>query len=197
MLGLNYDDHPYRVVGIDPGTNTLGVAVLDIQLATNEIALLDARTFVGQSMLDGYRKLAAVHGDRMARLMAHEDNLVRYFQTMTPHSIISESPFLGRFPATFAALTECMTTIRRAVWRYEQELSLLLVDPPTAKMAVGLVIRRGMDKEDVKQAILRLTALQNPTNLDLAALDEHSIDAIAVAFTRAKFIVEQNAFEKR
>lgn len=187
MWGLTYQNTPYRVTGIDPGTDTLGVSVLDVDLTSGQVSVLDARTFVAKRCLANYRDLANVHGERMARLAAHEDNLVGYFKTWHPHSIISESPYMGKFPQAFAALTECMTAIRRAVWRYDQDLSLLEVDPPTAKKAVGAP-GRGGDKDAVKKALLQLTTLCNPNGVPLPQLDEHSIDAIAVAYTRAAFV---------
>jgi hypothetical protein len=96
---------------------------------------------------------------------------------------------MGRFPQAFAALTECLTAIRRAVLRYDDFKPLLLVDPPTAKLAVG-VKGKGSVKDDVKQGVLSLRNLLNPDNIDIQNLDEHSIDAIAVAMSRAKFILD-------
>lgn len=184
-------DNPtqYRIVGIDPGTNTLGVAAVDVDLVTKEIVLLDARTFDANSLLYAYGNTVQWHGERVARLLAHEDTLYGYFRYLGPHSIISESPYMGRFPQAFAALTECLTAIRRAVMRYDTFKPLLLVDPPTAKLAVG-VKGKGSTKDDVKNGVLSLRDLLNPDNIDIRNLDEHSIDAIAVAISRARFVLD-------
>jgi hypothetical protein len=115
--------------------------------------------------------------------MAHEENLYQLFCKWGPHAVICESPFLGRFPQAFAALTETMSMIRRAVYRFDRTVYVETVDPPTAKMAVG-VSGKGKDKEDVRQGVLKLQAQGVLFNLnrDVTLLDEHSIDAIAVGY---------------
>jgi len=69
--------------------------------------------------------------------------------------------------------------IRQAVMVYDSHMPLNLVDPPTVKRAAGVVLRRGTDKEDVKQALLGRQDLV--WGVDIHVLDEHSIDAVAVA----------------
>lgn len=181
----------YRIAGIDPGTDTLGASMLEVDLATRDILILEAQTFQGDKLGRNYGNVAAYHGDRIARLIAHEDNLYGYFMYGQPHSIICESPFLGRFPQAFAALTECISHIRRAVMRYDTFMPLLQVDPPTVKLAVG-VKGKGTTKDDVKKGLLAKIAvegIQNPNDIDIGELDEHSVDAIVVAYTRAHFIL--------
>ena len=41
MLGIYSQQEPVRIVGIDPGSDTLGVSVLDVHLDTNRIELAD------------------------------------------------------------------------------------------------------------------------------------------------------------
>ena len=188
MLQHPLDPRPLRIVGIDPGTDTLGAAALDVDLATRRVALLEVVTFSGSQMARAYPYISHVHGDRTARLRSHEENLYGYFHYLQPHNVICESPFLGRFPQAFAALTECVSYIRRAVWRYDPMMPLYLVDPPTVKLLVG-VKGKGKTKEDVKQGLLRFQGLENPSNIDISSLDEHSVDAIVVALTRAMFIL--------
>lgn len=182
----------YRIIGIDPGTDTLGASLLEVDLATRIIDILESQTFEGSKLAKSYENIAAYHGDRTARLIAHEDNLYGYFVYAQPHSIICESPFSNkRFPQAYAALTECVSHIRRAVMRYDGFKPLLQVDPPTAKLAVG-VKARGTTKDDVKIGLLKAIKaghLHNPNNIDIGELDEHSVDAIVVAYTRALFIL--------
>lgn len=179
---------PYRIVGIDPGSVTLGACVIDLDLQTRTETLVDVRTFDASKNMRDYHNLSRIHGDRCARLQIHEDSLTGYFSVFKPHAIISEAPFLGRFPQAFAALTECVTAIRRAVMRYDRFMPLHIADPMTVKSAVG-VHRMGrkdkgaLSKENVHAAVMQLPLL-NPGQIDLASLDEHSIDAIAVARSR-------------
>ncbi len=72
MFRLVDDYTPYRIIGIDPGTNTLGVSCLDLDLRTGELTLIDSRTFHGARMVRERQRLADVYGDRFARLLGLE-----------------------------------------------------------------------------------------------------------------------------
>jgi Holliday junction resolvasome RuvABC endonuclease subunit len=190
MLTLPDGDDRYRIVGIDPGTDTLGAAWLEVDLVRKAIILIEAHTFDGTRMAKRYSWISPLHGDRTARLMAHEENLYLFFEYVKPHVVASEAPYMRKFPQAFQALVECMTFIRRALFRYDEYIVLEPVDPPTAKMAVGMTIKKGSTKDDVKRAVLALKTLENPMGIDLEQLDEHSIDAIAVGYWRAKLILD-------
>jgi hypothetical protein len=192
MLNFPPDPAPYRVVGLDPGTDTMGVATIDVFLGMDQApVLVEVQTFSGEQLGRAYRHVSEFHGDRVARLVAHEENLLGYFMYLQPHCIISESPFLGRFPQAYAALVTCIEAIRRAVIRYSAYMPLLQVDPPTVKLVVG-VKGRGTTKDDVKRGLLQLIAqgrLLNPYQIDIEGLDEHSVDAIVVALSRAEYLL--------
>lgn len=175
---------PYRVFGIDPGSDTMGTAVVDVDLCTGSCALQFAATHSGTQLMREYPWWIAVHGERVARLWSHEPHLTQTMRDWRPHYVISEAPFMGRFPAAYASLVECLHVIQRAVHAYDPWMSLHTVDPPTVKAVVG-VKAKGTTKDDVKQGLLCLPFLTNPNGIDIAALDEHSIDAIVVALVRA------------
>ena len=172
---------PFRVVGIDPGTETLGFSVLDLSLTSGKITVAHSETLITQKMLADYRQEEQTYGGRTARLMALEDRLFLMFEHLQPHAICAESPFLSRFPQAFAALTECVSYVRRAVCRYDRYKPLELVDPPTAKKAVGVSVKRGITKDDVRAAIEKLP-IEYAEGIVLDALDEHQVDSIAVAY---------------
>lgn len=180
----------FRVVGIDPGTETLGFSVLDLDLTSGKIAVAHSETVNSQKILGAYRTEERVHGLRTARLMALEDRLFLYLEHHQPHAVCAESPFMSRFPQAFAALTECVSHVRRAVCRYDRYMSLEMVDPPTAKKAVGVTVKRGITKEDVKIAIEKLK-LEYAEGMSLDSLDEHSVDSIAVGYHLAKIFRDQ------
>lgn len=190
MLALPTGDTCYRIVGFDPGTDTLGAAWLDVDLERKAIVLREVHTFNGAKMAKLYQWTVGPHGDRFSRLYAHENNLFDFFEWVRPQQIASESPYMRKFAQAFQALVECIEHIRRALFRYDPNLVLDLVDPMTAKQATGMMIKKGSTKEDVKKAVLALQGLENPMGYDLASLDEHSIDAIAVAYWKAKGILD-------
>lgn len=190
MRGFTYSPERYRVVGIDPGT-ALGVAYFEIDLEMKRSALIEVNTLHGDRLSRQYPIIEEVYGGRTARNLAFEESLVQYFRVVRPHSVICESPFLKKLPQAFASLTETVASIRRAVMRYDYFRPLLMIDPPSAKRAVGMVLKKGQDKDDVKKAVLALNAWENPYGIDLASLDEHCIDAIAVGWSRVSAILEQ------
>lgn len=174
----------FRILGVDPGSDTMGVAVIELNMLTGSIGLLEANTYSGHALMKTVPHVLEVHGPRTARLWGHQENMERLFRLHHPQMVVSESPFLGRFPQAFAALTECISAIRRAVYMFDPLMPLLQVDPPTVKLAVG-VKARGTDKDDVKRALIKATFYENTGGLDIASLDEHSVDAICVALTKA------------
>lgn len=170
----------YRILGIDPGTNTLGIAIIDLDLATKEASLIMATTLQGAKDSKNFPNISDVHGDRKAKLFAHQNNIRYILERYRPNSIISESPYMGKFTNAFEALVECLTAIRDEIYIYDHSIGLETVDPPTAKKAVGAP-GRGGDKGVVRNAVLKLQGLKNKTGSSLDMLDEHAIDAIAVA----------------
>lgn len=181
MVPRTEPEIPLRVVGIDPGTETLGFSVLDLSLSTGAVHVVHSETIVAQKFLSDYRIEETTHGGRTARLMALEDRVFIMLEQFQPNAICAESPFLRKFPMTFAALTECISYIRRAVMRYDRFKPLEVVDPPSAKMAVGMTIKRGATKDDVAVSVAQLP-LTYEEGINLSELDEHQIDSIAVAY---------------
>lgn len=173
----------YRILGIDPGTNTLGTAIVDIDIVTRRITVVKATTYVGQSMASEYKAHEEIHGPRAARLKAHEDNLFALLCEWKPHSVISESAYMGRFAQAYMALVECICAIEKALYRYNPTMPLLLVDPTTVKKTTGMTGKlRG--KDPVREAIASLDCLRYAPGVHLGAMDEHSVDALAVAYVR-------------
>lgn len=179
-------DRVANIIGIDPGSQTLGLSVLSFDLGTYEIVQTQAQTFQGDRLPYFDKHIAEVHGERLARIYAHRQNLVNLFLHYRPISVACESPFFNaRRPNAFAALMEVMNEIRNAVMQYNPYLQLVTIDPPTVKKSVGAP--GNADKTGVlaalilKQSELRLSDQSQPN-----CLDEHSVDATAVAYCRYK-----------
>lgn len=190
MFSLPSHPIPYRIVGVDPGSTTLGIAVLDLYLEDFSIELVDARTFNAARGISHYQTVTDFHGDRMARLHSLQDSLYGYLACFRPQGFASESPYMGRFANAFRALTECLLVIQQTAYVYDPRMRVHLIDPMTVKAAVGIVAKgyrnkAALAKEHVREAVLKLP-LRNPGNFNMEAFDEHSIDAIAVAIARIK-----------
>lgn len=176
-------DSRYRIVSIDPGTDTLGVSLLELDLRTHVISLHSSMTHRGHLLAKQYPILADKHTERFARLMAHRYNLLSIFQQYQPHSIACEAPYMGRFPQAYAALVECCMIVRQACVEYDPSIKPFFYDPPSVKNCVGVGGKNG-DKDQMKNAVRNLPNLQNPNGIILEDLDEHSIDSIAVGICR-------------
>lgn len=172
------------IVGIDPGTDTCGVAVLKFDLTTMELVGVDAQTLSGSRLNRRNIWMVEAHGDRASRIYHLQERLEEIFNHVQPMDIVVESPFFSRRrPQAFGALTEIVTAIRFAVMRHDPWKTLVEIDPPSVKIAVGAEVQGG--KESVRNALLRiLPELKWCGDIPFTQLDEHSIDAIAIALWR-------------
>jgi Holliday junction resolvasome RuvABC endonuclease subunit len=178
------------VVGIDPGSTTLGTAVLWIDLSIMKIIASSAKTFRGDRLHNSDSWTGSLFGDRIGRILALENELVHLFQHVQPYMIATESPFISmRQPQAYGALTEVICTVRNAVMRYDVWKPLYMIDPPTVKKSVGAAGNAG--KEDVKKALMLLPDLCYSGDVPLEILDEHSVDALAVAYGRWRKHLEE------
>ena len=170
------------IVGIDPGSDTLGLANLSFSISQMQVLSWAAQTFVG-SKLPINEWMSNMHSHRFARIDAHRLNLIYAFNFHQPVAIVCESPFFSsKFPQAFGALIETVSGIRQAVWDYDKTIGLDLIDPPSVKKAVGAAGNAG--KEEVQSAVVRLLGHCYTGSLPLERLDEHSFDAVAVAYSK-------------
>lgn len=187
-MDYEYDERHYgRIIGIDPGSTTLGVSVIEYDIKTLAIVKTYSTT-LNASKVPLNKHDVESHSDRYARIFKLSEMLLELFLKLRPNFIITESPFLKkRFPLTFAVLTEVVFAIRIAVKRYDPLQKLELVDPPTAKKAVGAkTVKGGDQKSPVHDALRLLLAIlffdPNRSIASFEELDEHSIDSMAVAY---------------
>lgn len=172
-------DSVYRILAVDPGTNALGVAVLDVDIDKAIVTVQHATTIDISKLSQNYPQLIMIHGERVSKLHAVEVSLFRMFRAWKPDEIVSEAPYMGRFPQAYGALVECLASIRRAVMEYNRALPLPTIDPASVKKSVGVSGKSG-DKGAITTAIQRQSDLV--LNIDVDKLDEHARDAIAVGY---------------
>lgn len=178
-----------NLIGLDPGSETLGVGVLKMDIKTKAILKIRGFTLRGSKLFDDEGFHANLHGARTARIRALKDKLVEIFWQEMPLNIACESPFFSmRRPSAFGALLEVVTAVREAVIEYDEWQKLHLIDPPTVKKAVGAP--GNGDKDRVKKAIVENYSQYYEGGVEeIVALDEHSIDADAVVICRHQGIL--------
>jgi Holliday junction resolvasome RuvABC endonuclease subunit len=169
-------------MGIDPGSEAIGVSLIYFDPITMNIRSVKARTYFG-SRLTGRNELLDIHGDRMCRIYKHKDNLINLLQEINPLAVVCESPFINmRMPAAYGALTEVVFMIRQCVLEYSVLTPFYLVEPSNVKKAAGA--KGNADKVTVKQSLLQNELLTKVFDGNIRSLDEHSLDAIAVAYSQ-------------
>jgi hypothetical protein len=97
---------------------------------------------------------------------------------------VSESPYMGKFPAAYAALVSCINAIRSGCSNYDPTLYLDIIDPATIKKQLGVPGNSG-DKSLITKAIEKSETIDTSL-IDLSILDEHSVDSIAVGHAYLK-----------
>lgn len=172
------------LIGIDPGSDTLGLSCLKIDIKTLNLLSIEAFTFKGSKMFDDEGWSANILGVRNARIQSHKQNLINIFNRIQPLNIAAESSFFNiQRPSAYGALMEVMAMIREAVAEYDPWKHLYLIDPPSVKKAIGA--SGGSDKIVVRENVLKNYGHLYVDGIEaMGLLDEHSIDAIAVGICR-------------
>lgn len=182
------------IVGIDPGSDTLGVGILTFDVQS--FAIVSTQAFTLNGTRNGRGSFTTdVHGDRYGRIESHREELARVFGRVRPIAVASESPFMSRRrPAAYGALTEVVCAVRAALMLHSPWLALEMIDPPTVKRAVGVSGKTGgpEGKKLMQQALLVMAPTLNyDGDVPMNRLDEHSIDALAVAYCHYVQLLEK------
>jgi Holliday junction resolvasome RuvABC endonuclease subunit len=182
-----------RIIGIDPGSTTLGFSVLEYDARTLKIIRTYALTFNAGKMKLSDLDIES-HSERYARIYELMEALYDKFVELQPTFVICESPFMAmRRPQAYGALVEVVFAIRSALRKYDPTMSLDLIDPPSAKNAVGAA--GNAKKEQVQAALMKLLPElhfdESLSEAPFAKLDEHSVDGTAIAYSRWKKLVDE------
>jgi len=170
------------IIGIDPGSFNMGVAVIFFNVDTLEIVATRAWTLSGVKLGRKQSWITDTHGDLEGRITGMGETLLEILQHFQPVLVCSESPFISKkFPQAGLVLTRVVSAIRQAVQRYDIWKTLDIIDPPSVKNAVGAA--GNAPKEVMKEKVMQLPIFYDG-NTPMHLLDEHSIDAIAVAYGR-------------
>lgn len=182
-----------RIIGIDPGSTNMGYAVIDFDILTKQIVNTNSFTIRAEKAQLS-ESHAELFGARLGRIAALRDALFTYFLGDRPNFVICETPFIAmRQPAAYGSLTETVCAVREALALYDPYQCLYGVDPPSAKKMVGAA--GNAKKPQMQEAVSKLLAELNYNSVvsgDFWRLDEHAVDAIAIAKTLHTWIVNHN-----
>ena len=186
-----------RIFGIDPGTNTLGVAELSFDVETLEVLNISAKTLTAEKHTRHWWS-NEIYGDRFSRITWLEEELFQLLHESDPFQVAIESPFFNRRrPQAFESLVEIKFAITRAIQRWSPSRPVYLIDPPSVKKAVGAKTYKttkgqkiNPNKTAVRDAVLGLD-LPYTGDVPIEDLDEHSYDGIAVVIARFEQMKEE------
>jgi hypothetical protein len=176
-----------RIVGFDPGTAHLGVAVLDWVWGDPLPVVVYANTFHAKDETHD-SSMAEIIGKRDCRMRTLRAELQEILPILEPHFAITETPFMQRGKlSAYESGVEIQLMLRECLWEYSPRIPLNGINPKTLKNHLG-VVHVGTDKSDMYRAVLKVYG--KSTIIDLTELDEHSIDAIGACnfFWRAELM---------
>lgn len=172
--------HDYQtMISIDPGTNCLGIAISYVDVYTKKMYLQYAYTVDIKSVAKLYAAhIEVYYGERAAKLYAVEYLIHNLCRSWHPSIIACEGPYLGKFPQAYAALVECLNSIKKGCESYKMSLPVFVFDPASVKKLNGVPGNSG-DKDLIARSVANSPFIDTSL-VDLMLCDEHSTDAIAV-----------------
>lgn len=178
------DSWKFRVLGIDNGTNTVGIVILEHDIRTGISLVTRAETFKADRTSGYlYPDMNFYEDTLVARLKTIQRYMTTVLEDEDPDSVAIETPFARRaFVSSYKALSMSLDYIQTSVYDYRPGLEFVGISPYTAKAAV---IPKGSnfktEKDYIRDCILADPTIVAAEGINLRTLDEHSIDAIAVA----------------
>ena len=174
--------HQARIMGIDPGLNNTGVALIDINSYTGNILSVQAFTLVNDALPDYTGLEPNWVGERVWKLHKLRTHLSMLFHNEQPKAVGCESPFYNRFmPMAYGALLQVTSMIHNSVIETRPHTYFEMLEPLLVKKTVGSGATKG--KLDMKLCLSQIPAIMSVLQNPLESLDEHSVDAIAVGYT--------------
>lgn len=174
-------DLSLRIMGVDPGTENLGMSLGICDFSTPAYKVEQATTFNIKSIIHKSNPYLVEHQSRNIAMYTAVYRLVyQAVHDLQPDLVICESPYMDRrFPLSYMLLSLCVQAVQQAVKDYSVFIQFETIDPASAKMGVGAKGNSG-DKDKMRNAVLSTSNIVS--SFDLKLLDEHAIDSIAIGY---------------
>lgn len=194
MLELSGSQWIYRIMGIDNGSNTVGVSIIDYDLRTGISTVIYSRTLTAdKTAYDIFSGRLEQRGKLDARIQVIRRFIFEILDEFDPDIVGCESPFSHLHVQSYGVLLTTMNAIDDCVYQYNPTLEFAKVPPGKAKKAVCPPGKYRNDKDQIRQFILDNPDILEADQVNLMLLDEHCIDGIAVAICLA-LDARENAF---
>ena len=172
------------ILGIDPSSTMVGYCLMYV--CPNGVIDYTVAWSVNLQRTDFYSfENAQSIGDKVERINALYRYMSDTLKTYQPDFVVSEQPFTNaKYPDAGLALAEVFSSIKIALGHYSPCKQLHVLPPKSAKKQLG---DANADKDKMRYLVGNIV---NQINLSrdtgFERLDEHAIDAIAMAYTRYK-----------
>lgn len=182
-------------IGIDPGSNRLGLAVLHVDPSSLNITSVKARTIRVDLLTDEDSTDAIYVGKRTHKLERLTEFLTKEMERLSPFSVAHETAYYNpKMPNAFQSLTEVISAIRSSVIKYSDRVMVIPLEPSIIKKKIGA--NPIGSKSPVRDALLMKEELMRAWSVsnrsDFLDLDDHSHDAVAIAYTSLMSYIEKS-----
>lgn len=191
MLVVPTEANKIRLLSIDPGTTTTGMAFFELDLTNLHVQLVDALTIKANTTKGKYRHLSLIQNDRLARITFIADVFQQYLIQFQPMMVITETAHMGKYTDAFEGLIHCISVLEYVLMHYSSSIPLEGVDATSVKKNLNAILRGEESKNSVREKILELYQNRHFTTfVDIYSLDEHAIDAVAVGWFKITKLFE-------
>ena len=184
---MNISEHHVRIIAIDPGTDNLGLCILDINTKTCNPIYARTHNIKVEKLISELDQLQCVFDLKFLKTYAIKRFFLSFLERTRPDMIACEQPFFHRFtPMAFGALSEVVVSLKLATHEYDNELSFITYPPKSVKKLIGAGATA--KKPDMKNRLLSLTKYTSVLQEDnpVSAMSPDEVDAMCIAIIHAE-----------
>jgi Holliday junction resolvasome RuvABC endonuclease subunit len=190
------EDFIYRIMGIDNGSDNMGLVVADLDLRSNQYNIIHSETLDGTKLSKMMTGVALTRSPRWARQNALKSEVLSLLDLYRPNTVAVETPFHrpGR-TMSFQVLVETLVFVRQAVEEYDIVTDLDSISPGEAKRAVQTK-NFTMKKAVIKDCVLALDNVHFDRGIDKDNLSPDEYDAVAVSIAHGIRVRKLHGFDR-
>jgi len=162
----------FRLIGIDPGSNT-GVAIYHVDAMSMDIVKVETVTY-------SLNNIAPLADDfQLSRVMALAGLCGRLQEYYSPIMVALEAAFMNsRFPKAVMQLSQYTSVVEQSFISRDPFVKLVKMAPKYIKKYIGG--GGNANKDGMTIAVSNIKEISD--KVDLNALTEHEIDALAIGY---------------
>lgn len=181
----------FFILGIDPGSTTMGVAALEVRIADKALLRADSFTIDANRPCGGRQVQSwkeELYAPRSARMDEIRTRLTHALNHYHPLQVACEAPFFNSLhPSAYGVLVEVVKTVEETVkawsgwhplYRIESTAAKRSINPQNKDEAARLKLIKN-SKDRIKETVRIFPAL---SFLNLETMSEHEIDAVVVGY---------------